>query len=71
MVVNGQAVVRRERRNDMELYEIVMKLVGPVQPVGETRADEQRLTSMKKLTELAEKAIGIHARDFMAIVKDA
>ena len=48
MIVNGQAVVRRERRNDMELYEIVMKLVGPVQPVGETRADEQRLANMKK-----------------------
>jgi len=55
----------------MELYEIVMKLVGPVQPVGETRADKQRPASMKKLTELAEKAIGIHARDFMAIIKDA
>ena len=32
----------------MELYEIVMKLVGPVQPVGETRADEQRPANMKK-----------------------
>ena len=75
----------------MELYEIVMKLVGPVQPIGETRADEQRLANMKKLTELTDlllgeiddavhgadrveasmKAIGIHARDFMAIIKDA
>ena len=48
MIVNGQAVVRRKRRNDMELYEIVMKLVGLVQPVGETRADEQRPANMKK-----------------------
>jgi len=48
VIVNDQAVVRRERRNDMELYEIVMKLVGPVQPVGETRADEQRPANMKK-----------------------
>ena len=75
----------------MELYEIVMKLIGPVQPVGETRADEQRLESMKKLTELTDRllfeidaaahnadraeasmrAIGVHARDFMADVKDA
>lgn len=75
----------------MELHEIVMTLVGPVQPVGETRADEQRLDNMKKLTELVDrllfeidtaaasadrveasmKAIGMHARKFMATVGDA
>ena len=48
MIVNDQTVARRERKNDIKLYEIVMKLVGPVQPVGETRADEQRPANMKK-----------------------
>ena len=75
----------------MELLEIVMKLIGPVMPVGETREDERRLENMKVLTELVDrllfevdsashnadrveasmKAVGVHARDFMAAVKDA
>lgn len=75
----------------MELHEIVMKLIGPVMPVGESREDERRLKNMKSLTELIDrllfevdavshnadrveasmKAIGVHARDFIASVKDA
>lgn len=75
----------------MELHEIVMKLVGPVRPIGEHNADKERLENMKKLTELTDrllfeidaaspsadraeasmKAIGEHARDFMAAVRDA
>jgi hypothetical protein len=34
-----------------------MKLVGPVQPVGETRADEWRLENLKKLTELTDRLL--------------
>jgi hypothetical protein len=41
----------------MELYDIVMKLVGPVQPAGETRADETRLKNMKELTKLIDKLL--------------
>ena len=41
----------------MELHEIVMKLVGPVMPVGETREDEQRLSNMKALTELVDRLL--------------
>lgn len=41
----------------MELYEIVMKLVGPVQPIGETRADGERLANMKALTELVDRLL--------------
>ena len=36
----------------MELYEVVLKLTGPVRPVGETNEDARRLANMKKLTEL-------------------
>lgn len=35
-------------------YEIVMKLTGPVLPIGETRADEERLANMRTLTELTD-----------------
>lgn len=38
----------------MTLHEIVMKLVGPVQPVGESYSDEQRLKNMQELTELVD-----------------
>jgi hypothetical protein len=38
----------------MELNEIVMKLVGPVQPVGDSREDERRLANMKAPTELLD-----------------
>ena len=41
----------------MELHEIVMKLVGPVMPVGETREDERRLENMKALTELVDRLL--------------
>ena len=41
----------------MELFEIVMKLNGPVQPVGEHNADQTRLSNMKALTELADRIL--------------
>lgn len=44
-------------RDKMELHEVVMKLVGPVMPVGETREDERRLENMKALTELADRLL--------------
>jgi len=39
----------------MELHEIVMKLVGPVAPVGETNADDRRYENLKVLTDLMDK----------------
>ena len=41
----------------MELHEVVMKMVGPVMPVGETREDERRLENIKKLTELVDRLL--------------
>ncbi|MBI5659142.1 MAG: hypothetical protein HZC43_06245 [Nitrosomonadales bacterium] len=75
----------------MELHETVMKLIGPVRPLGEHNADQARLANMKILTELTDrllyeissvehnadrcedsmKAIGKHAREFMASVRSA
>lgn len=41
----------------MNLPEIVMKLVGPVQPSGDSRVDELRLANMKALTALVDELI--------------
>jgi hypothetical protein len=41
----------------MELHEIVMKLIGPVQPAGDSRLDESRLANMKTLTSLVEELL--------------
>lgn len=41
----------------MELYEIVMKLVGPVQPTGEHEVDQIGLANIKQLTELIDRLL--------------
>lgn len=38
----------------MELIDIVRKLVGPIQPVGETNADAKRLENIAEVAELVE-----------------
>ena len=41
----------------MELFDVVMKLVGPVDAVGETYGDKRRLENLKKLTVLVDKLL--------------
>lgn len=41
----------------MKLIEIVMTLIGPVQPTGEHGADQKRLENMKALTELTDQLL--------------
>jgi hypothetical protein len=41
----------------MELYGVVIKLVGPVMPIGETREDEKRLENLKVLCDLIDKLL--------------
>ncbi len=41
----------------MELFEIVMKLVGSVHPTGSHETDAIRLENLKKLTELTRKLL--------------
>ena len=43
----------------MELNEIVMKLIGPVNPVGETRTDDERFENLKQLCELVDSLVVI------------
>ena len=39
----------------MELYDVVTRLIGPVNPIGETREDKKRLENLKILTGLVEE----------------
>lgn len=41
----------------MELIDVVRKLIGPVEPVGETRADDERYENLKALTALVDNLI--------------
>lgn len=38
----------------MELHEIVMKLIGPISPAGETNADEIRFKNLQVMTGLID-----------------
>ena len=41
----------------MELYDVVMKLVGAVEPIGETREDDRRFENLKALTSLTDELL--------------
>lgn len=41
----------------MELIDVVMKLVGPVDPVGETHTDDKRLDNLIVLRDLTRKLL--------------
>lgn len=41
----------------MDIYEVVKKLVGEIDPVGETNTDNQRFENLKTLTELIDKLL--------------
>ncbi len=36
------------------VYEVVYKLIGPIEPVGETGTDNMRFENLKAMTELVE-----------------
>ncbi len=36
----------------MDIYEIVKKLIGPINPVGETQTDDKRFDNLKDMKEL-------------------
>ena len=42
----------------MEIKDIVMKLIGPVQPCGDHYADMRRLENIKELIELTDYLLG-------------
>lgn len=42
---------------ELDVYEVVCKLIGPIEPVGETHEDTKRLANIKQLTEMLEKLV--------------
>ena len=46
----------------MDAYEVVTRLIGPIEPIGETNADERRFENLKVMTELVDSLlIDIHS----------
>jgi len=41
----------------MDYYQIVRKLIGEIEPVGETNTDEKRLENLKNMTALISKLL--------------
>lgn len=41
----------------MDLYDIVMKLAGPVQPTGDHGEDTRRFANLKALTDMLERVL--------------
>jgi len=42
----------------IDLQEVVMKLVGPIKPVGKTETDNLRFENLKTLCELVDELVG-------------
>jgi len=41
----------------MELYNVVTKLIGPVDPAGETNTDNERFENLKVMTDLVNRLL--------------
>lgn len=41
----------------MDYYEVVTKLIGPVDPVGATHVDDNTFENLKELTHLVDKLL--------------
>ena len=41
----------------MDMYQIVKKLIGKIEPIGETSEDDKRFENLKAMTELIEKLL--------------
>lgn len=41
----------------MNLYDVVIKLIGPVRPIGETQTDTERFKNLQEMTHLVDKLV--------------
>lgn len=41
----------------MDIHEIVKKLIGPIDPVGETNTDNKRFENLKVMCDLVDKLL--------------
>jgi len=42
----------------IDIYEVVKKLIGPIRPVGETNADNKSFENLKIMGELVKSLVG-------------
>jgi len=52
----------------MEIYDVVKKLVGEIEPVGETYTDNARFENLKVMTELVDSLV--KDIDYVGMEKD-
>lgn len=48
---------KRKDEAEIDLYALVTRLSGPIDPVGSTYVDEQRLAGLAKITSLVERLV--------------
>jgi len=41
----------------MNIYEITTKLIGPIEPIGDSSQDEKRLNNLKTTADLVDKLL--------------
>lgn len=69
--------VEPKKGTTMELYDVVKKLIGPIEPVGDSHIDAERLENLKVACDLVDKlvqdinAVAFSVGDHMASVKAA
>lgn len=44
--------------DELNLHAIVTRLVGPIDPVGESHTDDKRFDNLKTLTDLIDRLLG-------------
>lgn len=49
--------LHQRKVNDMTVYDVVVKLIGNVRPVGETYEDDRRFENLKEMTILVDNLL--------------
>jgi hypothetical protein len=59
MVEASSSIIEKiyEHETNIDIYEVIKKLVGPITPVGASHVDSERLKNLKRLTELVERLV--------------
>lgn len=43
--------------NFTTIYQVITKLVGPIEPIGETNTDEKRFENLKMMTDIVNELV--------------
>jgi hypothetical protein len=50
----------------MSEYDVIKKLIGPIEPIGETNEDNRRLVNLQKMSEV----VGAMLDDIVNVIKN-